>query len=65
MTTKQYASSLQDELLHVGIGKRENELTSLAITSKAGRATVYLDRQDALDLARTILAEFESRPYNP
>ncbi|AFZ68358.1 hypothetical protein [Deinococcus peraridilitoris] len=62
MTTLRYHSSLNHESLDVGIGKRDNELTSLAIMCKGERTTVYLDRQDALDLARSILNAFEGRP---
>ncbi len=60
--TKRYHDSLCNDVLDVSIGKREDELTKIVFTSRGERHTLYLDRHDAVDLARSILTEYEGRP---
>ena len=62
--TKRYHDSLCNDIMDISIGKRENELTKIVFTIRGERRTLYLDRHDAIDLARAILTEYEgSAPY--
>jgi|GEM_PF-3789158 len=59
---KHYRDSLCNNSVDVSIGKQEQELTKIVLTSRGEAHTVYLDRHDALDLARAILAEYGNAP---